>query len=288
MQFEEILGGFVFLEAPRMDDSGNLYFSEVMEGGVHRLSPDGQVRSFVTDRKWIGGLALTSDGGFISSSRDGLEYCSMATGERRLLDLSYEGRRLVGVNDIQPADNGSLYFGCNDFAAIQEGQPAVPDCLYRLEPSGVVTKLADDVLISNGIGLSPDRTRLYHVDTLRGLVVFDVLPDGGVSNRRLLVEHRGADGLQVDAYGGIWVAGYGTQDLTRYHADGAVERRIDFSGMYAGCCVTSLTFGGADLQDLYVVTAGDYRRPSKGDGRVYRARSDVPGPRTPLLPSLAF
>jgi sugar lactone lactonase YvrE len=52
---------------------------------------------------------------------------------------------------------------------------------------------------------------------------------------------------------------------------------IDFSDRFAGCRVTSLTFGGPDLKDLYVVTAGDYRKPPGPDGKVFRARSDIAG-----------
>ena len=43
MQFDQILDGFVFLEGPRVDDNGDFYFSDVMLGGVHRLSPSGKV-----------------------------------------------------------------------------------------------------------------------------------------------------------------------------------------------------------------------------------------------------
>ena len=50
MDFEQILDGFTFLEAPRVDDRGNLWFSEVFEGGVYRLSPDGKVEG---DRKSV-------------------------------------------------------------------------------------------------------------------------------------------------------------------------------------------------------------------------------------------
>src|SRR6185503_18920632 len=81
MQFEQILEGFVFLEAPRVDDDDNLYFSEIMEGGVHRLSPSGKLDSYVTDRKSIGGLVLTEDGGFICSGGVGLEYFNPGSGE---------------------------------------------------------------------------------------------------------------------------------------------------------------------------------------------------------------
>ena len=40
---------------------------------------------------------------------------------------------------------------------------------------------------------------------------------------------------------------------------------------------------GEDLRDLYVVTAGDYRKPSSRAGRIYRARPDVAGQKTPKV-----
>ncbi|MDB5393750.1 MAG: SMP-30/Gluconolaconase/LRE protein [Rhodospirillales bacterium] len=283
MQFEQILEGFVFLEAPRVDDDGNLYFSEVMEGGVHRLSPDGKLDSFITDRKYIGGLALTEDGGFVCSGRAGLEYFNPATGKRRALEFLYDGRPIVHINDIQPDDQGGLYVGGTHDPDIQEGGLPRRTNLYRLDPSGAAIKLWDGMEISNGLGLSPDRSRLYFSETFKGLVVFEVTSERTLRNRRLLAEFSGADGLQVDAEGGIWVANYALGHVTRFMPDGRVDRFIDFSDRFEGCRITSLTFGGADLQDLYVVTAGDYRKPPAKDGRIYRARSDVPGQPTPKV-----
>jgi xylono-1,5-lactonase len=66
-------------------------------------------------------------------------------------------------------------------------------------------------------------------------------------------------------------------NVTRFTPDGRADRFIDFSDRFEGCRITSLTFGGTDLKDLYVVTAGDYRKPQAKDGRIYRARSDVAG-----------
>jgi xylono-1,5-lactonase len=174
MQFEQILDGFVFLEAPRVDDGGNLYFSEVMEGGVHRLSPDGKLESFITDLKYIGGLALADDGGFVCSGRAGLEYFNPATTERRALEFLYDGRPIVHINDIQPDDHGGLYVGGTHDPDIQEGGLPRWTNLYRLDPSGAAIKLWDGMEISNGLGLSPDRSRLYFSETFKGLVVFEV------------------------------------------------------------------------------------------------------------------
>jgi sugar lactone lactonase YvrE len=283
VQFEQIVDGFVFLEAPRVDDRGNLWFSEVMEGGVYRLSPDGTVEGFITDRKYIGGLVLTEDGGFIASGRTGLEYFNPGTGERRTLEFLYDGRPIVHINDIQPDDQGSLFVGGTHNPDIDEGGLPRWTALYRIDPSGATTRLADGMEISNGIGFSPDRKQLYFSETFKGPVVFDLTPERTLINRRLLAEFSGADGLQVDAEGGIWVANYAVGNVTRFLPDGTVERMIDFSGRFDGCRITSLTFGGPDLKDLYVVTAGDYRKPPGHDGRVYKARSDVAGQPTPKV-----
>jgi D-xylonolactonase len=283
MQFEQILDGFVFLEAPRVDDDNNLYFSDIMLGGIHRLSPSGKVDSFVTDRMSIGGLALTDDGGFVCSGGVGLEYFNPGTGERRMLDLSFEGEPLGQINDIQPDEHGSLYAGGTDFASIQAGKRANPSRLYRIDPDGTVTGLRDGIIVSNGIGFSPDRSLFYYCESMDGVAIYDLMPDRTLANRRLLAKFRGADGLAVDAEGGIWVADYSGGKVVRYLPDGTVEREIDFTAKFAGCLVTSLCFGGPDLKDLYVVTAGDYRKPSEKAGKVYRARSDIAGQPTPKV-----
>jgi xylono-1,5-lactonase len=283
VHFEQILDGFTFLEAPRVDGHGNLWFSEVMEGGVHRLSPDGKVEGFVTDRKYIGGLALTEDGGFVFSSRPGLEYFNPETRERRPLEFLYEGRPIVHINDIQPDGRGSLFVGGTHDPDIDEGGLPRHTAIYRIDPSGAAALLADGIAVSNGMGLSPGGRQLYFAETLQGVVVFDLTPERTLANRRLLVKFSGADGLQVDAEGGIWAANYAKGNVTRFLPDGTVDQVHDFSDRFDDCRITSLTFGGADLKDLYVVTAGDYRKPLKKDGRIYKTRSDVAGQPTPRV-----
>jgi sugar lactone lactonase YvrE len=283
MQFEEILGGFMFLEAPRVDQEGNLYFSEVMQGGVYRLSPDGKVDGYVIDRKFVGGLALTWDGGFITASRPGLEYFNPATGETRPLEITVDGKPIVHINDIQPDDRGGLYVGGTHDPEITEGGLPRRTALYRIDASGATAELWGDFEISNGIGFSPDRRLMYFSETFAGVAVFDVAPDGGIANKRFLAQFRGADGLTVDAEGGVWVADYARGRVLRFLPDGTLEREFDFSTRFEGCRVTSLIFGGPDMATLYVVTACDYRHLSDGAGRVYRARCDVAGQPTPLL-----
>ena len=133
------------------------------------------------------------------------------------------------------------------------------------------------------MGFSPDRRTFYYNETTEGVLAFDLSPEWTVANRRLLAPFQGADGLAVDSEGGIWAAGYASGEVIRFLPDGSVDRRIDFSGKFDDCHVTSLTFGGSDLRDLYVVTAGDYRKQTVNTGAVFKARSDVAGQPTPLV-----
>ncbi len=82
----------------------------------------------------------------------------------------------------------------------------------------------------------------------------------------------GPDGLAVDAEGGIWVALYQAGAVQRYLPNGRPDARIDVPAR----AVTSLCFGGADLRDLYVVSADNAVDPQRG-GSIFRTRSDVAG-----------
>jgi sugar lactone lactonase YvrE len=72
--------------------------------------------------------------------------------------------------------------------------------------------------------------------------------------------------------GGVWVAVVaGPGEVVRFKADGILDRRIKVPAK----TVTSVAFGGPDMQDLYVVTANNDQRELKGT--VFRARADIPG-----------
>ena len=59
------------------------------------------------------------------------------------------------------------------------------------------------------------------------------------------------DGLCVDVEGGVWSAHWGGWRLTRYDPDGRIERVIELPAAQ----ITCPTFGGPDLEVLYVSSA---------------------------------
>jgi sugar lactone lactonase YvrE len=89
------------------------------------------------------------------------------------------------------------------------------------------------------------------------------------------------DGLTVDAEGCLWVARWGAGCVVRVAPDGAIIERVEVPV----ACVTSCTFGGEDLGDLYITTgredansASHTREPLAGG--LFRCRPGVRG----LLP----
>ena len=64
-------------------------------------------------------------------------------------------------------------------------------CLYRYDPDGTVTKMVENVTISNGLGWSADDRTMYYVDSSEGIDAFDFdVESGQVGNRRRLVTLR--------------------------------------------------------------------------------------------------
>ncbi len=44
LKYEVVVSGFGLVEAPRVDERGNIYFTDISGGGVHRAAPGGNRR----------------------------------------------------------------------------------------------------------------------------------------------------------------------------------------------------------------------------------------------------
>jgi sugar lactone lactonase YvrE len=261
---EELVSGHALLEGPTVDPSGGVYFSDVIQGGVYRWSPEG-VEQIVPKRRGVGGIVLHEDGGVIVTGRDVLH---VRDGESRVL-LALDG--VTGFNDLATATDGSIYVGAlrfNPFA----GDAPVPGEIWRIAAEGDRAPVAGGVLWANGIGFSPDGSIAYGSDYARSCVLaWDVATDGSLSSPRVFAELPAvsADGLAVDQEGGVWVAPGAAGNVVRFCPDGTLDRRLDVPAPF----VSSLCFGGADMLDLYITT---------GDGKLLRGRSDIRGVALPV------
>jgi len=273
MQFETLASGYGLIEAPRVDDQNRLYFSDVPNGGVYRRNPDGKIENVIPKRKGVGGMMFNHGGGIVCTGR-ALILFDEKSGNSRNLFTEWEGRPLVGLNDLTTDDQGSVYVGSLEFDPLSDNKP-LPGSLFRVDPPGRPTKMWDGIQVTNGLGLSPDRKLLYHCDsTTQAVWAYDVQGDRSVKDRRIFAKmpEGWPDGMAVDAEGGLWVAAVRVGEVVHFGADGVVKERIKLPSKM----VTSLTFGGPNLMDLYVVTA-DNTDDATRKGTIFRARAEVPG-----------
>jgi len=277
MQFETLATGYGLVEGPRIDPQNRLYYSDIRGGGVMRRNPNGRIETLIAERKFVGGIALNDGGGLIVSGRS-LVHWDEKSGKLRELFTEWDGKPIFGINDLTTDDQGSVWFGTFGFdihAGFDFKTSPPPGALFRIDPPGKVTKLAEGVEVTNGLGFSPDRELLYHCDSQSGVWVYDVRPDRTVGPRRLFakVPEGAPDGMTVDAEGGVWVAVVmGPGEVVRFKPDGTLDRRVKVPAK----SVTSVAFGGPDMCDFYAVSANNSDdRALKGS--VFRARADIAG-----------
>jgi sugar lactone lactonase YvrE len=128
--------------------------------------------------------------------------------------------------------------------------------LYRLDADGGVVPVLRDVTISNGLAWSADGGTAYYVDTpTRTVDAFDYDKATGLTGRRTVIniaEGAGSpDGLTLDSAGRVWVALWGGAAVRCYEPDGTLVDQLRLPASN----VTACTFGGPDLDTLFVTTS---------------------------------
>jgi xylono-1,5-lactonase len=277
---ERVATGFGLIEGPVWDPAKGLYFSDVPNGGVHLLDRAGKVSLVVPKRRGIGGMALHANGGLIVGGRD-IACISLADGATRILLPLDAIPGATGFNDLTTDAAGRIYVGSLAFKVFGGEEPK-PGHLHVIDLDGTMRTLSDGVMLTNGLGFSPDGRKLYHNDARAGLArVYDVSADGSVGAWKTfasLAPDGVPDGLKVATDGSVWVADAHGGRVAVFEASG--KHRQDIAIPLP--MVTSVCFGGDDLRDLYIVT-GSRNGPHENCGSIFKTRVDVPG--LPLPPA---
>ena len=271
---QQLATGYGLVEGPTWHPTKGLLYSDVLNGGVFALAEDGTISTIVAHRKGIGGIVLHQDDGLVVGGRN-LSYKSFDGASAKVLLDSGVIEGAVGFNDFTTDAKGRIYAGSLAFVVLVGAVPK-PGHLHLIDLDGSVRTLSDGVMLTNGMGFSPDGKLLYHADARDDVIrVYDVDSDGGVGPWRPFVKtppEAHADGLAVAEDGSIWTAMAHGSRVNVYEPDGALRKSLPVPLPM----VTSVCFGGIDLMDLYVVT-GSRGGPSDNCGTVYKTRADVPG-----------
>ena len=270
---EELVTGFGLVEGPTWINDRGLLFSDVIKGGVYLLDHLNNVSPIVEHRRGIGGIAIHQENGLIVGGRN-IAYKSF-TGDKTTILLSNDVTEdALGFNDLTTDSKGRVYVGSVAFKVFSDDE-MIPGHLHVIDVDGSVRTISDGVMLTNGLGFSPDGRTLYHADARDAVVrQYEVSPDGNVSDWKPFVQANNGhpDGLAVAEDGSVWIAmAYGSR-VDVFESNGALRESLPVPLPM----VTSVCFGGPDLSDLYVVT-GSRGGTSDICGTIFRMRVDVPG-----------
>jgi len=270
-----------FTEGPAVHADGTVYFSDIENNRIMKLSPDGTRSVFREPSGRTNGNTFDQQGRLLHC--EGAEFgpgggrritrTNLETGGYEVLTDGFDGVRYNAPNDICVDGQGRIYFTDPCYGDRTQMEMEI-EGVYRIDLDGSVTRILQqpDIQRPNGIAVTQDSKRLYLVDSCptiggnRKIWAFDLDEAGSPSNQRVVIDFapgRGGDGMRIDMAGNLYIAAGITSPRGPHEtADvapgiyvvtpaGELKSRIPIHEDV----LTNLAFGGTDGRTIYI-TAG--------------------------------
>lgn len=278
--------GFRFPEGPSIGPDGAVYVVELAGGRVSRVTPDGEVSTFVELGGSPNGSAFGPDGDLYVCNGGGRWAAETSTdgtvgpgdgdsliqrvtpdGHATTLVAAVGDRPLNAPNDICFDADGGFYF--TDPAWPGPDGTTPPGTICWSDTDGNAVDAHTGLEFPNGLGVTPDGTTLIVAESrTRRLVALPILGPGRLGDPRPFADLPGGypDGLCFDTAGNVLCAGHGASSVVVYgpHGGPAIET-ITFDD----ADITNVCFGGPDMATLYVTESDG--------GRLVSVEREVPG-----------
>ncbi|MFO0996689.1 MAG: SMP-30/gluconolactonase/LRE family protein [Alphaproteobacteria bacterium] len=293
----EIAKGLRFPEGPVAMPDGTFLVVEIERQTLSRIEANGTVHVVASPGGGPNGAAIGPDGKCYLCNNGGFEWHRGPDGIRPILQAKdYSGGRieridlktgavevlytgdgqnkLRGPNDIVFDNQGGFWF--TDLGKARTRELDRGGIWYGKADGSFIKEVIHPVLTPNGIGLSPDGSRVYAAETQTGrLWGWDIVGPGEVKKAPFPSPHGGTliagvggfqmfDSLAVDSAGNICVATLMNGGITVISPDGKKVEHIPMPDYYA----TNICFGGPDLKTAYItlsmsgrLVAMDWPRP---------------------------
>lgn len=226
---------------------------DILQGEIHEYSTDQKTFRTIQVPQMIGAVALGTNGDFIGALQNGFGFIDRANGKVKMISNPEAHLPNNRFNDGKCDPQGRFFAGT---MPLSEDKPT--GNLYCLEKDLSVIKKIEGVTVSNGLAWSSDHKTFYYIDTpTREVVSYDYdKSTGDIKNKKTIIkvseEDGFPDGMTIDAEDMLWIAHWGGWQVVRYNPENGQKM---FHITLPAAHVTSCTFGGENLGDLYITTA---------------------------------
>jgi gluconolactonase len=256
-----IVEGMRFTEGPVWHPQAQyLTFSDIPASRIYRWSETLGLDVLVAQSNKTNGNAYDAQGRLVSCEHLTSRVVRRDGDAVTLLADAYDGRELNSPNDLIVAPDGSIFFSDPPYGRKHRafgGPRPVPQAvngLYRIDPTGALTRVAEDFDLPNGLCLSADGRHLFVADSGRCHIRrFAIGADGNVNGGAVWADVPSdgmavPDGLKADGAGNVFCSGRGGIQV------------FDAGARSLGCIpvpelVANFTFGGPDLKTLFVAAS---------------------------------
>ena len=287
MTLTAVAEGLEFPEGPVALDDGSVLLVEIKRGTLTRVAPDGKTSVVAETGGGPNGAAIGPDGavyvcnngGFSWTTRRGLtapgpqpaEYIGgriqrvTLDGEVSDLYTHVDGLGLRGPNDLVFDAHGGFWF--TDMGKTRKRETDLGGLYYATADGSRIVEVVHPLNAPNGVGLSPDGSRLYVAETITGrLWWWDIAEPGQVRpNPDSWAPHGGTllhgfpglqwlDSLAVDAGGNVCVATLYSGRVSVVSPEGELLETVPVPD--DDIFVTNICFGGPDLRTAYITSSG--------------------------------
>lgn len=242
-------------EGPVWDsETKSIFWIDIITGDIHKYNTLSGKYSNINVGQKIGAITKCSSGHLVAALKTGLFLIDFDNNQLKFIENPESHIPSNRFNDGKCDPSGRFWAGTmDDGNGIREA-----GSLYTLEKDLSVSKKFTGLTISNGLAWSKKKKLFYLIDTPTKTVFgFDYDDEsGGISNKRELIlipENNGSpDGMTIDEEGMLWIAHWDGWKVSRW--DPSIGIMLDEIYLPVSR-VTSCSFGGEDLDDLYITSA---------------------------------